>query len=269
MPESKALVPVEQKTIDFYGDEIAAVLIDDGQVYVPIRPICDFLGVSWGSQRNRINRDLVLSQEVKGVFVMNTPGGRQEMLCLPLDYLNGWLFGINATRVSDQLRERLIRYQRECYRILARAFLDRSLPAETSPSMATLIQVREMGRAIMQMAEEQIEFDRRLSTTEGELERTTHIVGSLTTRMERLEQRVAPGEPVTEEQASQLSQAVKAVAMALGKQTKRNEYGGVYGELYRKYGITSYKLLPVAKFQEAMRWLGEWYSSITDEALPF
>ena len=32
------------------------------------------------------------------------------------------------------------------------------------------------------------------------------------------------------EQASQISQAVKAVAMELSKQSGRNEYGGVYGE---------------------------------------
>jgi hypothetical protein len=51
--------------------------------------------------------------------------------------------------------------------------------------------------------------------------------------------------------------------MALGKQTKRNEYGGVYGELYRRYGITSYKLLPAAKFEAAMKWLDEWLQSIT------
>ncbi|MCP5094319.1 MAG: hypothetical protein GY943_02070 [Chloroflexi bacterium] len=41
---------------------------------------------------------------------------------------------------------------------------------------------------------------------------------------------------ITPEQAMQISQAVKAVAHELGKRSKRNEYGGVYGELYRRYG---------------------------------
>ncbi|MFN2207967.1 MAG: ORF6C domain-containing protein, partial [Candidatus Promineifilaceae bacterium] len=45
-------------------------------------------------------------------------------------------------------------------------------------------------------------------------------------------------------------------------------YGGVYGELYRKFGITSYKQLPVAKFDEAMAWLNEWRESIEGE-VPF
>ena len=49
----------------------------------------------------------------------------------------------------------------------------------------------------------------------------------------------------------QISQAVKTVAMKLSKASGRNEYGGVYGELYRKFGITSYKQLPVAKIRRS------------------
>lgn len=44
------------------------------------------------------------------------------MQYLPLDYLNGWLFGVNANRVKEGIRDNLIRYQRECYRVLADAF---------------------------------------------------------------------------------------------------------------------------------------------------
>lgn len=63
---------------------------------------------------------------VWGVRVTRTPdkGGAQVMLCLPLDYINGFLFGINANRVEPELRERLITYQREYYQVLAAAFLD-------------------------------------------------------------------------------------------------------------------------------------------------
>ena len=73
---------------------------------------------------------------------------------------------------------------------------------------------------------------------------------------------------VTPDQASQISQAVKTVAMKLSKASGRNEYGGVYGELYRKFGITSYKQLPAAKFEEAMSWLNEWRDSIEGD-VPF
>jgi len=72
----------------------------------------------------------------------------------------------------------------------------------------------------------------------------------------------APEYVVTPAQASQLSQAVKAVAIALGKKTGRNEFGAIYGELYRRYEITSYKALPARKFEDAMAFLTEWYQSL-------
>jgi len=129
MSES-ALIPIEQKTVVFYDDEITAVLVDadnQPQVYVPVRPICEQLGLAWSSQLQRIRRDPILSEEILGVFVTNTPktgGGTQEMMCLPLDFLNGWLFGVNANRVRDDIRPMLLRYQRECYRVLAAAFTE-------------------------------------------------------------------------------------------------------------------------------------------------
>ena len=72
---------------------------------------------------------------------------------------------------------------------------------------------------------------------------------------------------ITEDQASQISQAVKAVALAIGKKSGRNEFGAIYGELYRKFGITSYKELPARRFQEAMRLLTEWYEKVKDSTL--
>ncbi len=127
----QALEPIREETIDFYGDEIptALVIIDEeGRqvVYVPVRPLVEYMGLSWSGQRERINRDTVLSEMIQGVRVTRTPeeGGSQIMLCLPLDYINGFLFGINASRVKAELRNRLITYQRECYQVLAAAFLD-------------------------------------------------------------------------------------------------------------------------------------------------
>ena len=269
MSESN-LMPIEQKTVVFYDDEITAVVVaqagGERVVYVPLRPICDYLGLDWSGQRQRINRDPVLADAVSGVVVTPTPLGDnpfanpQEMLCIPLDYLNGWLFGVNANRVKADVREKLIAYQRDCYRVLARHFTAVSTSSSTG---STLAQVRAMGLAIAQMAEEQMEFDRRLSGTE------TAVTG-LDERLHVLEVKLSPPEhAVTDEQASQISQAVKAVAVVLGKQSKRNEFGAIYGELYRKFGISSYKLLPASIFEDAMKWLAEWYQSLTNTSLPF
>ena len=85
-------------------------------------------------------------------------------------------------------------------------------------------------------------------------------------RLERIEATLGdPGRSVTPEQASQISQAVKTVAMKLSEISGGNEYGGVYGELYRRFEITSYKLLPASKFDKAMEFLTDWHNRMTNK----
>jgi len=110
-----ALVPVS-----FHGDTLMAVAIE-GRHYISIRSVCDAVGIDYSAQRQRIMRHAVMAE---GVVVITTPsaGGPQETLCLPLDKLNGWLFGVNTSRVRPELRDKLIAYQRECFDVLAQHF---------------------------------------------------------------------------------------------------------------------------------------------------
>ena len=88
MSDQKALTPIEQRQVDFYGDEIVAVVVEDDQVFVPIRPICDFLGVDWSAQYRRVTGDPVLSVELQTCVVVTAtqgkPDQRRDMICLPL-----------------------------------------------------------------------------------------------------------------------------------------------------------------------------------------
>lgn len=45
-------------------------------------------------------------------------GRPRETTCLPIEYLNGWLFGVDAKRVKPEIRERLLQYQDECFKVL-------------------------------------------------------------------------------------------------------------------------------------------------------
>lgn len=260
----KALEPVEQKAVLFYEDEITVVRLADGRVFIPVRPICDALGLDWSAQYRRINGDMVLADVAMSVAVTATDieeGSRRpltsEMICLPLDYLNGWLFGVNAKRVKDEIRDRLVRYQRESYKVLAEAFQDGRLAVDQDTDIEALLQqdspaaqAYRMAMAVVRMARQQLVMEAKLA------EHGTQL-GEHAERLDQLEAAVG-GKHVTEVQASQISQAVKAVALAIGKKTKRNEFGAVYGELYRKFGVASYKLIPQRRFQEVMDFLNEW-----------
>jgi len=114
MPEPRQLdMGVQLCTVDFHGQVLHAV-DQGGRPYVPIKPICVNLGIDWEGQRQRILRDSVL-YEGACMIKAPSPGGEQEMLCLPLEYLNGWLFGIDDRRVAPQIRDALILYKREAY----------------------------------------------------------------------------------------------------------------------------------------------------------
>jgi hypothetical protein len=112
-----ALVPV-----DFHGTPLYTAVIN-GVPHVAIKPICDALSVNWSGQFLRIQRHPVLSSTICITQMVAEDGKTRDVVCLPLDKLNGWLFGISAARVRDPAcRERLIEYQRECFDVLARHF---------------------------------------------------------------------------------------------------------------------------------------------------
>lgn len=261
--ESKALIPVEQKVVEFYGDKLTAVLVDvEGHsvIYIPVRPICDFLGVDWSSQRQRINRDPVLSPEFIPCVVVTTtqgqPDQRREMQCLPLDMINGWLFGINAARVKEELRDRLIQYQRECYRVLADAFVNRTMPDEwmqTNPeTMMALQQIRENALAVARLAEEQMRMMARL-------DKAAIVIGQYGKRITALEAKLSPREAVTDEQAADISAKVLAIATEMTEMDSgQNHYQGIFRELHRRFRVTSYKNIRQSQYQAVLDFLDTW-----------
>lgn len=270
MSEEQALIPIEQREIEFYEDEITAVLVEENggrRVYVPIRPICDYLGVDWSAQRRRINRDLVLAHELTPCVVVTAtqgqPDQRREVLCLPLDMINGWLFGISARRVKDEVREQLIRYQRECYRVLADAFLEPSETAVT-PTNATLVQIRELGRAIMEQADELIRMEQRQTAVESRMDNAAQFVGQMNKRLSAVERRVKAG-PLTEEQAAEIKKRVNQIAEELAKRDPdKVHYPSIYAALQNEAGVTSYKAIPPAAYETTVNWLDEWLNAIRE-----
>jgi hypothetical protein len=138
----KELVSIGEVTIPFYEDNLIVQLGEDGKIYVALRPIIEALGLDWSAQYRRINRDPVLSEEIKMISVAITATeirqrgeGAKEYACLPKQFISGFLFGINANRVREELRESVIKWQRE-----AHLFLDAAFTGDTESAMAAMRQ---------------------------------------------------------------------------------------------------------------------------------
>jgi len=250
-----SLTVVEQKEITFYDDELIAIRANDGQIYVSVRHMCDALGLNVQAQSRRAKRHKILSSGLM-VAKMATIKGLRNANVLRADLITLWLTGVNTSSVKEEIRPKIETFQLEAAKVLWEAFQEGRLTAD--PTFDDLLQIDSPAvqayktlQALTKIARSQIILEGRMDEHERRLEQIEATLGD-------------PGQNVTPDQASQVSQAVKGVAISLGKQTKRNEFGAVYGEMYRKFGVTSYKLLPANKFQTCMDWLTEWHQSLVD-----
>lgn len=107
---------ISTQIISFNNQSLITVE-QNGNHYVAMKPICENIGLAWEPQVLRIKRDEVLSQGMI-VMIIPTNGGNQNMICLPIEYLNGWLFGIDINRCKPEIRDTLIKYKKECYQAL-------------------------------------------------------------------------------------------------------------------------------------------------------
>ena len=105
------------QTIDFNGQSLLTIELD-GIHYTAIKPIAENIGLAWHGQRERIERDEVLNSTARMIRVVAEDGKNREMMCLPIDYLNGWLFGIDTKRVKPEVKAPLIQYKMQCYKVL-------------------------------------------------------------------------------------------------------------------------------------------------------
>lgn len=105
-------------------NNVAIVVIDEKEKLIPIRPICDALGIDPDSQRKRIERDEILNSVKVMTTATGSDGKEYEMFSIPLKFVFGWLFSIDTSRVNADAKESVIRYKLECYDALYNYFTE-------------------------------------------------------------------------------------------------------------------------------------------------
>jgi len=100
---------VEAFTVDFHGHTLYTTKVGD-VIYVAMKPIVEGIGLDWRSQGRKI------TSNPAWVIPLQTTGGIQKMLCIPMEKLNAWRFSINSLKTKpcgetvyrDNLANRLI-----------------------------------------------------------------------------------------------------------------------------------------------------------------
>lgn len=106
-------------------NNVDIVATSDEQL-VPIRPICDALGIDAKVQRQKIQEDEDLSSTGVLSTSVGADGKEREMLCLPIRYIFGWLFTINPKNVKPEAQDAVRAYRRSCYDALFEHFAARA-----------------------------------------------------------------------------------------------------------------------------------------------
>lgn len=117
------IVVVEQKTVHLDRGEIVGLITADETTLIPLRQFCDYLGVDWSAQRKRTMGHHFYSRNVSTVAVTATDGKKRNQLCLNIEYVHGWLLGLNPERIADKETAQKVReFQEVAHKLLYEAF---------------------------------------------------------------------------------------------------------------------------------------------------
>ncbi len=108
------------------GVEIAAVKNEDGEMCVPIKPICEAIGIAFPAQYTKIKEDPSFESVVTIIVTTGADGKKYEMVCLPLRRIYGWLYTINPGKVAPEAREAVMKYRDQCNDVLYDYFFNKN-----------------------------------------------------------------------------------------------------------------------------------------------
>lgn len=101
----------ELRVLNFHGDQIVTFEAA-GVRYVAMRRIVENLGMSWSTQRVKLQNQNEKFSCV-GIDTTGFDGKTYEMLAMPVEKFPLWLASINPGKVAEAVRPRLERYQAE------------------------------------------------------------------------------------------------------------------------------------------------------------
>jgi hypothetical protein len=91
-----------------------AVIDQKNELFVPIKPICDALGIAFQPQLTKLKEDEFYSSTITLSVTVGADGKNREMASLPLKYALMWLGSINAKNVAPEAKESVLRYKEAC-----------------------------------------------------------------------------------------------------------------------------------------------------------
>lgn len=252
--DSKApLIQTEYQDLEFDGDILPAAIVQGDGVLLPIRALCQVLGLDARSQIEKIRAHPVL---ITGIREVRLPidGRLRVVAALQHRFVPFWLATINPRDVHADLQPKLQRYQEELVDLLNAVYGPGlpAAPASTDPALVSLqqrvhellIEFRLAREALAQQQRDLYqlgEYGPRLSELEA-------IVGSL-------QEQVGEYMPISARQQEEIARAIRRLAKRYQERTGKDTFGLLFAEFCKALGTPAYDKLPAVKYEQATRWI--------------
>jgi len=107
-------------------NNIDIIVLDSGEKYVAIKPICELLGVAPHKQMEKLKAHYIYGPVTTLRGATGKDNKEYKMLTIPYKFVFGWILSINPKNVSEEARESVVNYQLICHDILLKSFMARA-----------------------------------------------------------------------------------------------------------------------------------------------
>lgn len=151
------------KAVDFLGYEIV-LIEDDGNMYVPLKRICEILGIDHKGEMKKVQRVNTIWFHGKVLAVPLRDGKRRKMFCLPVKRMRSWMRGVNHTKVRPDMVERLFEWRDEFGTALDHLvnygmFINARVPAEQLEAANREFLEKKMKEALAHLPEQRRQYE--------------------------------------------------------------------------------------------------------------
>lgn len=220
--------------VRFYDDQLEACQVD-GKIWVGLRKLCLCLGVHVSPQIRKLKNEEWAC--VTEMVSHDSTGRMQPMTVIDLETVSGWLFSVNAGKVSPDVRPKLVRYQRECVRALSEHFFGTKSPRPTGkpPAGCDWVDVvRTLADGQREIADEVVRVGRQVSALAERVE----VIGTGVAHL-MLNQRP---QPAAIPEKKELFQSKRTVAAAIRAELVKNPHRSdevILDEIRNNYGVSA------------------------------
>jgi hypothetical protein len=256
---------VEQLPITLFDSVVLAARTSDGTIWLVLRDLCAAFGLALEGQRRRIRtNDLLHLTQLR----LREGNQLRTLDVLPLDDVPVWLIGVQAQRVDEGIRERLVYVRAYLVTAVQAAFAQLTGLPETSRQVEDLRELDRIEGALRSLEE----LGARQSTLETSQDRARIAFRDLTALVREIQSRVQALEAQAKQRLSAtqrgtLYQLVQTWGGALAVRQPDRRSGEAIRACWRqfnqRFGISTYTDLPAARYDEALQFIKQQYRALT------